>query len=195
MCEIDMHDFNGKVAFITGGGSGIALGQAKVFSRAGAKVVIADIREDHLEQAMKYFRRTDGEVHPIVLDVTDRAAFVAAADETERVFGPVQLLFNTAGVSIFGPLEKSTYDDYDYLDALPSEYLRSNVFITSSGVAWEPAILFAQQVLGVSQVMYAMDYPYQAKVSEVAASDHFDMDDAAKMAFFQTNAERVFHLN
>lgn len=114
MCEIDMHDFNGKVAFITGGGSGIALGQAKVFARAGAKVVIADIREDHLKQAMNYFRRTDAEVHPIVLDVTDRAAFVEAADETERVFGPVQLLFNTAGVSIFGPLEKSTYDDYDW---------------------------------------------------------------------------------
>jgi 2,3-dihydroxybenzoate decarboxylase len=81
------------------------------------------------------------------------------------------------------------------LDRLPSDYLKSNVFITSSGVAWEPAILFAQQVLGVSQVMYAMDYPYQARASEVAASDHFDMDEATKKAFFQTNAERVFHLN
>ena len=112
--EIDMHDFNGKVAFITGGGSGVALGQAKVFAEAGARVVIADIREDHLEQAMSFFGRTDAQVHPILLDVTDRAAFVEAADETERVFGPVQLLFNTAGVSIFGPLEKSTYDDYDW---------------------------------------------------------------------------------
>ena len=112
--EIGMHDINGKVAFITGGGSGVALGQAKVFSRAGARVVIADIRQDHLDQAMSYFRRIDAHVHPIVLDVTDRAAFAAAADETERVFGPVQLLFNTAGVSIFGPLEKSTYDDYDW---------------------------------------------------------------------------------
>jgi len=109
-----MHDFNGKVAFITGGGSGVALGQAKVFAEAGARVVIADIREDHLEQAMNFFGRTDAQVHPILLDVTDRAAFVEAADETERVFGPVQLLFNTAGVSIFGPLEKSTYDDYDW---------------------------------------------------------------------------------
>ena len=42
--EIDMKDFNGKVAVITGGGSGVGLGQAKVFSKAGAKVVIADIR-------------------------------------------------------------------------------------------------------------------------------------------------------
>ena len=109
-----MQDFNGKVAFITGGGSGVALGQAKVFSQAGARVIIADVREDHLEQAMKYFRRIEAEVHPILLDVTDRAAFADAADEAERVFGPVQLLFNTAGVSIFGPLEKSTYNDYDW---------------------------------------------------------------------------------
>jgi NADP-dependent 3-hydroxy acid dehydrogenase YdfG len=112
--EIDMKDFNGKVAFITGGGSGVGLGQAKVFSKAGAKVVIADIREDHLEEAMKYFRGKNADVHPIALDITDRQAYIDAADETEKVFGPVQLLFNTAGVSIFGPLEKSTYDDYDW---------------------------------------------------------------------------------
>jgi NAD(P)-dependent dehydrogenase (short-subunit alcohol dehydrogenase family) len=109
-----MRDFNGKVAFITGGGSGVGLGQAKVFSKAGAKVVIADIREDHLEEAMKSFSGSDAQVHPIALDITDREAFAHAANETERVFGPVQLLFNTAGVSIFGPLEKSTYDDYDW---------------------------------------------------------------------------------
>jgi NAD(P)-dependent dehydrogenase (short-subunit alcohol dehydrogenase family) len=109
-----MKDFNGKVAFITGGGSGVGLGQAKVFAKAGAKVVIADIREDHLAQAMKCLRETNAQAHAIALDITDRSAFSDAADETERVFGPVQLLFNTAGVSIFGPLEKSTYDDYDW---------------------------------------------------------------------------------
>jgi len=109
-----MNDLYGKVAFITGGGSGVALGQAKVFARQGMRVVIADIRADHLEAAMDYFHGTDARVHAIQLDVTDRKAFAAAADETESVFGPVQLLFNTAGVSIFGPLEKSTYDDYDW---------------------------------------------------------------------------------
>lgn len=81
------------------------------------------------------------------------------------------------------------------LRALPSDYMKSNVFITSSGVAWEPAILFAQQELGVSRVMYAMDYPYQVDVNEVAAYDQFAMDDSTKLMFFQTNAERVFKLN
>jgi len=109
-----MEDFNGKVAFITGGGSGVALGQAKVFGKAGCRVVIADIRDDHLAHGLRELKAQGTECHGIRLDITDREAYARAADESERVFGPVQLLFNTAGVSIFGPLEKSTYSDYDW---------------------------------------------------------------------------------
>ncbi len=110
-----MEDFKDKVAFITGGASGVGLGQAKVLAGLGVKVVIADIRQDHLDEALAWFQGRDARVHAIKLDITDRAAFARAADETERVFGTVQLLFNTAGVSVFGPLEKSTYDDYDWM--------------------------------------------------------------------------------
>lgn len=104
----------GRTAFITGGGSGVALGQAKVFAAAGCKVAIADVRQDHLDEAMAYFSRTDCEVMSVKLDITDRAAYAAAADEVEARLGPVSLLFNTAGVSIFGPLQKATYDDWDW---------------------------------------------------------------------------------
>jgi NAD(P)-dependent dehydrogenase (short-subunit alcohol dehydrogenase family) len=110
-----MEDFKDKVAFITGGASGVGLGQAKVLSGLGVKVVLADIRQDHLDQALAWFRERAVPAHGIRLDITDRAAFARAADETERVFGAVQLLFNTAGVSVFGPLEKSTYEDYDWM--------------------------------------------------------------------------------
>jgi NAD(P)-dependent dehydrogenase (short-subunit alcohol dehydrogenase family) len=110
-----MDDFTGKVAFITGGGSGAGLGQAKIFAASGCKIVIADVRQDHLDQATAALKERGARVHAINLDITDRAAYARAADETERVFGPVQLLFNTAGVSVFGPLEKATYDDYDWM--------------------------------------------------------------------------------
>lgn len=111
-----MKDFEGKILFVTGAGSGAGFGQAKVFSEAGCKVVIADIRQDHLDQAMEYFRAKNAPVHAIKLDITDRAAYAAAADEVERVFGgPPQLLFNTAGVNTFGPPEASTYEDYDWV--------------------------------------------------------------------------------
>ena len=111
-----MKDFKNKVLFITGGASGAGLGQAKVFSEAGCKVVIADIRQDHIDEAMAYFRGKNAEVHAIKLDVTDRKAYEGAADEVEEVFGsPPQLLFNTAGVNTFGPAEASTYEDFDWV--------------------------------------------------------------------------------
>ncbi|MEP6868127.1 MAG: amidohydrolase family protein [Novosphingobium sp.] len=75
-----------------------------------------------------------------------------------------------------------------------AEYMRSNVLITNSGVAWEPAIKFCQQVVGEDRVMYAMDYPYQYEAREVQAMDNMDMSPALKQKFFQTNAERWFKL-
>jgi NAD(P)-dependent dehydrogenase (short-subunit alcohol dehydrogenase family) len=111
-----MKDFKEKVAFITGGGSGAGFGQAKVFSEAGCKVVIADIRKDHLDEAMAYFREKKAEVHAIQLDITDRKAYAAAADEVEKVYGSTpQLLINTAGVNAFGPAEASTFEDFDWI--------------------------------------------------------------------------------
>ncbi len=111
-----MKDFAGKVLFITGGASGAGLGQAKVFSEAGCKVVIADIRQDHIDEAMAYFRDKKAEVHAIKLDITDRKAYEAAADEVEEIYGsPPQMLFNTAGVNAFGPAEASTFEDYDWI--------------------------------------------------------------------------------
>jgi NAD(P)-dependent dehydrogenase (short-subunit alcohol dehydrogenase family) len=111
-----MKDFNGKVAFITGGASGAWFGQAKVFAEAGCKIVIADIRQDHLDEAKAYFKDKKAQVHTIKLDITDRKAYTKAADEVEEVFGsPPQLLFNTAGVNAFGPAETSTFEDYDFV--------------------------------------------------------------------------------
>ncbi|MBN2039170.1 MAG: SDR family NAD(P)-dependent oxidoreductase [Spirochaetes bacterium] len=112
-----MKDLEGKTAFITGGGSGVGLGQAKVLAEEEKmNVVIADIRQDHLDQAMEYFKsKKDVSVHAVRLDVTDREAFQEARKESEKFFRqPVQVLFNTCGVSQFGELTKATYDDWDW---------------------------------------------------------------------------------
>jgi len=74
------------------------------------------------------------------------------------------------------------------------EYLRSNVLITTSGMAWAPAILFTQQVVGEDRVMYAMDYPYQFHADEVRTHDNLDIPLATKKKLMQTNAERWFRL-
>lgn len=106
----------GKVAFITGGASGIGLGIAKVFIEAGIKTVIADLRQDHLDTAMEYFttNKQRDNVHPLQLDVTDRDAMFKAAVETESVFGKVHILVNNAGVGVTGPITKATYADWDF---------------------------------------------------------------------------------
>jgi len=75
-----------------------------------------------------------------------------------------------------------------------SNYLRENFHFTNSGMAWEPAIKFAQQVIGEDRVLYAMDYPYQCPVEEVSYLDAMDMPIETKRKFFQTNAERLFKL-
>ncbi|MDR0491563.1 MAG: SDR family NAD(P)-dependent oxidoreductase [Oscillospiraceae bacterium] len=115
-----MRDFAGKIAFITGGAAGAGLGQAKVFSKAGMKVAIADIRQDALDKAAKdiiaFSGCGAGDVLPIQFDLTDREAYSAAADKTEEFFGgPPHLFIQTAGVNSFGPAEASTFDDFDWV--------------------------------------------------------------------------------
>ena len=111
-----MQDLEGKVALVTGGASGIGLGIVKKLVESGMKVVIADLRQDHIDETLGWFeeRQKRREVHAIRLDVTDRAAMAAAADETESVFGKLHVAVNNAGVGIEGPLKEATYDDWDF---------------------------------------------------------------------------------
>jgi NADP-dependent 3-hydroxy acid dehydrogenase YdfG len=111
-----MENWHGKVAFITGGASGIGLGIAQAFVGAGMKVIIADLRQDHLDEALKGFEAQGklSSVHAIRLDVTDREAYARAAIEVVRVFGKVHLLFNNAGVALMGPVKEMKYADWDW---------------------------------------------------------------------------------
>jgi NAD(P)-dependent dehydrogenase (short-subunit alcohol dehydrogenase family) len=111
-----MKDFKGQLAFITGGASGAGFGQAKVFGRAGAEIVIADVRAEAIDKALAELRGEGIKAHGIVLDIMDRAAYAKAADEVETVFGRAPtILSNTAGVNSFGPIENTTYDDFDWI--------------------------------------------------------------------------------
>ena len=110
-----MKDVTGKTALITGGASGIGLGMAKAFANAGMKVIVADLRQDHLDEALAYFYQAGQTVHAICVDVADRTAMAEMAREAESVFGPVQLLCNNAGINILRPLDEADYADWDWL--------------------------------------------------------------------------------
>jgi NAD(P)-dependent dehydrogenase (short-subunit alcohol dehydrogenase family) len=109
-----MRDVEGKVAFITGGDSGIGLGIARAFTDAGMKVVITYRTRSHLDEAMKLLQGATDRVHAINLDVTDRAAMEKAAVETIQVFGKVHVLVNNAGVAVIGGLSRASYEDWDW---------------------------------------------------------------------------------
>ena len=107
-----MRDLEGRVAFITGGGSGVGLGMAKAFVAAGMRVAIADIRADHLEAATA---ELEGTVLPVQLDVTDRTAFARTAEVVERELGNVHILCNNAGINLFNDIADATYQDWDWV--------------------------------------------------------------------------------
>ena len=85
----------GKVAFITGGGSGVGYGQASVFAAAGCKVAIADIRKDHLDEARKKLEAAGREVCAVKLDINIDDADVIApvsalAENVHKLIEPIE---------------------------------------------------------------------------------------------------------
>ena len=108
--------FEGKTAFITGGASGIGLGIAKVVAARGARVVIADLRQDHIDDALAEFAGggRSNAVSALQLDVTNREKYREAAQRMEAEFGGIDILVNNAGVGLEGPIVQATYADYDF---------------------------------------------------------------------------------
>jgi 5-carboxyvanillate decarboxylase len=90
--------------------------------------------------------------------------------------------------------ENARYPFMKKVNRLPSDYMKENIYITTSGLPWAPAITMAQSVLGMDRVLYAMDYPYQFVPEEVTLTDNFPLSPADKKKLFQLNAEKVFSL-
>jgi NAD(P)-dependent dehydrogenase (short-subunit alcohol dehydrogenase family) len=107
-------DVKDKVAYITGGASGIGLGIARVFHEAGMKVVLGYLDEQHIGDALKQFPANDPNVHAIKHDVMDRDGWERIADEIEKKFGGLQVLVNNAGVGLQAPASTGTYKDWEW---------------------------------------------------------------------------------
>ena len=93
-----MKNLKGKTAFVTGGASGIGLGMATVFARAGMNIAITDIRDEQLAIAKKELKAITDDVVTFNVDSTVIGAMENAADELERCFGPLHVLCNNAGI-------------------------------------------------------------------------------------------------
>jgi NAD(P)-dependent dehydrogenase (short-subunit alcohol dehydrogenase family) len=110
-----MKDLRDKVAFITGGASGLGLAMAKSFGREGMKVMIADIDEKSLTAAVKELRDSQVRADGVICDVTERNSVRNAALKTIATFGKVHVVCNNAGVAVGGPMGTVSERDWDWI--------------------------------------------------------------------------------
>ena len=107
-----MQDLTGKVAFITGGASGIGLGMARAFLEEGMKVALADWSDKHIAQAREQLAGSNA-VHFVKTNVAERESLRAAAQETLDTFGKIHVLCNNAGVNGGGTAASPDFDEWD----------------------------------------------------------------------------------
>jgi NAD(P)-dependent dehydrogenase (short-subunit alcohol dehydrogenase family) len=107
-------DVKDKVAYVTGGSSGIGLGIAQALHEAGAKVILGNYNDSQWAEALPKFPANDPRVKTIVHDVMKRDDWEKKADEIEKFFGPVDILVNNAGVGLQQGVVDGSYNDWDW---------------------------------------------------------------------------------
>jgi NADP-dependent 3-hydroxy acid dehydrogenase YdfG len=108
-----MEGFAGKVAVVTGAGSGIGQALALELGRSGAKVAISDIDLEGLAQTEEQLKAIGTPVKTDRLNVTEREAFLAYADAVNDHFGKVNQIYNNAGIAFTGDIEVSQFKDIE----------------------------------------------------------------------------------
>lgn len=110
-----MKNFETKVAAITGAGSGMGRELAVLLAKRGCAVAISDVNEKSLAETAELVRAIGVKVTQTTLDVANREAVYAWADEVVRDHGKVNLIFNNAGVALVASVEGVSYGDFEWL--------------------------------------------------------------------------------
>jgi NADP-dependent 3-hydroxy acid dehydrogenase YdfG len=108
-----MDVFAGKVAAVTGAGSGIGRALATELARRGARLAISDVDTEALADTEQRLRSLGADVRADRLDVTEREAFLAYADTVHAHFGVVHQIYNNAGIAHLGDVEVSSFKDIE----------------------------------------------------------------------------------
>ena len=110
-----MKNFENKVAAITGAGSGIGRALALQLAEAGCGVALADVNQAGLSETVSLLADKNVKVTHQQLDVADRAAVFAWADQVVADHGQVNLIFNNAGVALAGSVSGTSLEDYEWI--------------------------------------------------------------------------------
>jgi len=141
----------GKVAIITGGGTGIGRGIALAFARQGAKVALAARRPEKLEEAVRAVQSAGGEAIAVRCDVTKAAETLEAVERTEKAFGCANVLVNNAGALSVTTIESISEEDWDRVIStnVKGPFLMSRAVLPAMRRAGGGAIVNVGSILGL----------------------------------------------
>lgn len=108
-----MQGFAGKVAVVTGAGSGIGRALAVELARSGASLAISDVDPDGLAQTEQTVKAIGAPVKADLLNVAERESFIAYADQVNAHFGKVNQVYNNAGIAFIGDVEITAFKDIE----------------------------------------------------------------------------------
>jgi NAD(P)-dependent dehydrogenase (short-subunit alcohol dehydrogenase family) len=152
-----MNCYQGKVAVITGAGSGIGRALAVQLAAAGARLALSDVNRAGLDETMRLLP-AGSEARAYTLDVASREAVFAYAAEVQRDFGAVHYVINNAGVTVIGTVEHTSIEEFEW-----------QIGINLSGViygtkAFLPLMLAQKEgcIVNISSVFGLVSYPMQS---------------------------------
>jgi gluconate 5-dehydrogenase len=158
MTGIGLFDLTGKVALITGAGQGLGLTIARGMAEAGATVVLNDMNAEVLAAAVFSLTAEGLRVHGSLFDVTDAAGIAEQIPRIEREVGPIQILYNNAGIQ-----RRSSLEDCD--EALWREVLEVNltgIFLVTRRVVRGMIARRAGKIINTCSVMSEVGRPTTA---------------------------------
>ena len=168
----------GKVAFVTGGGSGIGAATAMRFAQEGATVVICGRRREPLEELAARIGADGGRTDAVVADVSDEAGFVAALESAAQRHGSLDVLVNNAMAYTWGSIEETSTADW-----------HANFSTSVDGTFWGTRTAMRLMkgkggaIVNVSSICGSLGTPWMAGYSAAkAAIDNFSRAAAAEGA-------------
>ena len=108
-------NFKGKVAVLTGAGSGFGLECAKIGAQLGMKLVLVDVQKDALDASQAQMQALGAEVMARLVDVSNEGQMQALANDVQQTFGAPHFVFNNAGVGAGGLVWENTVADWEWL--------------------------------------------------------------------------------
>ncbi|SON54493.1 Gluconate 5-dehydrogenase [Hartmannibacter diazotrophicus] len=150
-----LFDLTGRLALVTGSSKGIGLAIAKGLAQAGASIVLNGRDHTALEAARSDLAATGADVYAVSFDVTDAAAVAEAVERIETEIGPIEILFNNAGMQHRAPLQDFPLDAWERLKATNID----SVFFVGQAVARKMIARGHGKIINIASVQSELARP------------------------------------